>query len=440
MISRTPTSSVNNGIATCGENRVKPCNRPPAHHQNLRHPPPWLVVLLLLLTAGVPHTVAMTPLDSLAASPDTTGLFGGVAVRDQNVMVDDLDGGLIMAALGALPDAADVDGFHAFPDGQVLFSLDTMANIGGAVYGPADIVRYDGVEYTLEFDSNAAGLPAGVNVDALSYDGVGLLISFDTTVDLAGGPYADVDMLRWSGGGFDLFFDGSAAMVAEGLDADGAHWLSNGNLLLSFDAGGALGGVIFADEDVLEYNPGAASWEVAYDGSVAHSAWVAADLDALMALESGQVQEPGSLQFAEAVYTVLETEAVALITVTRTAGTFGSVSVSYSTGDGTAIDGQDYTASVGVLTWAAGDGTTKSFAVPILDDVAIEGTETVLLELSTPTGGAVLGEPSSAVLQIIDDEASIPLPIPTLNGMGFTIFVVLLGIGGAVLARRWVVG
>ena len=59
----------------------------------------------------------------------------------------------------------------------------------------------------------------------------------------------------------------------------------------------------------------------------------------------------------------------------------------------------------------AGSGvaaTTQTFAVPIgPNDAAAEGAETVLLTLSAPSGGVVLGSPSGGVLTIVDDEPTV---------------------------------
>lgn len=114
----------------------------------------------------------------------------------------------------------------------------------------------------------------------------------------------------------------------------------------------------------------------------------------------------GTLQFSSAIYSVVEGQAFATITVTRVGGTEGAVSVDYATGAGTATSGADYTDVGGTLTFADGDAAAKTFTIPILADAAIEPfpDETVLLTLSNPTGGAVLGAASTSTLQIVDDE------------------------------------
>ena len=112
----------------------------------------------------------------------------------------------------------------------------------------------------------------------------------------------------------------------------------------------------------------------------------------------------GTLQFSSSTYTVNEDSATATITVTRADGSNGSVSVDYSTSDGTATTEEDYTASSGTLEWADGDANHKTFTVPITDDITKEDNETINLALSNPTGGSSLGTPNTAVLTIVDND------------------------------------
>ena len=61
------------------------------------------------------------------------------------------------------------------------------------------------------------------------------------------------------------------------------------------------------------------------------------------------------------------------------------VTVDYATADGTAVAGEDYTATSGSLTFAAGE-RVKTVSVPILDDGHDEGHETFSLRLSNLAG------------------------------------------------------
>ena len=98
-----------------------------------------------------------------------------------------------------------------------------------------------------------------------------------------------------------------------------------------------------------------------------------------------------------------EGSSTATITVQRTGATAPVVSVPYSTSDGTALAGFDYTETAGVLTFAGGQ-TIKTFTVPIGNDTLVEGGQTVDLALGTPTG-ACWRLPNTATLTITDNEA-----------------------------------
>ena len=124
----------------------------------------------------------------------------------------------------------------------------------------------------------------------------------------------------------------------------------------------------------------------------------------------------GTLQFSSATYSVNENGGNAVITVTRNGGSAGAVGVTFSTSNGTANAGSDYTSTTQTVSFADGDTANKTVSVPILDDAVFEGNETVNLALSSPTGGATLGSPSTAVLTITDND----LPTVTISATDAT--------------------
>ncbi|MFL6336657.1 MAG: Calx-beta domain-containing protein [Pyrinomonadaceae bacterium] len=132
------------------------------------------------------------------------------------------------------------------------------------------------------------------------------------------------------------------------------------------------------------------------------------------AFEAQAAPAAGQLQFSAASYTAAESAGNAAITVTRTGGSAGAVSVTFATADGTAAAGADYTAvSNFTVTFADGDASPKTINVPIADDLLDEPDETVNLTLSNPTGGASLvGSPATATLTISDNDT---LPPPSIS-------------------------
>jgi len=109
---------------------------------------------------------------------------------------------------------------------------------------------------------------------------------------------------------------------------------------------------------------------------------------------------PGTIALTESEVFTTEFEGSATLTVTRTGGSSGEVGVQYTTTPGTATAGDDYTAVNGTITFADGDSSPKQILVPIDDDAAEEGPETLTVTLSSPTGGATLGTPTSAEITI----------------------------------------
>jgi hypothetical protein len=118
------------------------------------------------------------------------------------------------------------------------------------------------------------------------------------------------------------------------------------------------------------------------------------------------IRGAGALHFASPSYTRVESAATASISVIRTGGSSGTVSVRFVTSDGTASAPSDYTAVTQTLTFPEGV-TTQFVSVAISADATVESNETVNLTLSMPTGGATVGSPATAVLVILDDDESL---------------------------------
>jgi hypothetical protein len=96
-----------------------------------------------------------------------------------------------------------------------------------------------------------------------------------------------------------------------------------------------------------------------------------------------------------------------VFTVTKAGTATGSCNVNYATTGGTATSGSDFTATSGTLTFTSAQ-TSQTVSVPTIDDATVESAETFSLALSSPTGGAALGTPSSATATINDNDGVQP--------------------------------
>ena len=122
--------------------------------------------------------------------------------------------------------------------------------------------------------------------------------------------------------------------------------------------------------------------------------------------EDDPVPPAGEITFDAASYQVDESEISVELTIVRTGGSYGEVSVSLATQDDTAVAGQDYVALSQMISFADGE-TEQAIQIDLLNDSNYESDEAFLVVLSNVSGGATLGA-SSAGVTILDDDPEPP--------------------------------
>jgi hypothetical protein len=126
---------------------------------------------------------------------------------------------------------------------------------------------------------------------------------------------------------------------------------------------------------------------------------------------------PSSLSLDSAFYDITPANGQLLVTVNRTGTASGVETVNYSTADGTARAGVRYVATSGTLTFQTSD-TSQTITIPMMASGPLTVTQTFHVQLSNPTGGASIGSPGSALVNIRDSSG--------FTGLG------TLAVGGAV--------
>ncbi len=118
----------------------------------------------------------------------------------------------------------------------------------------------------------------------------------------------------------------------------------------------------------------------------------------------------GSFRFSSTDYGVSEGGgsgyANCVITVVRTNGVTGTVTVGYGTSDGTAVAGAKYVPTSGVLTFDRGE-ISKTFTVQVLNTGTVEPTEFFSVWLANATGGAGLTDPTNATVTILNTNTGV---------------------------------
>ena len=128
---------------------------------------------------------------------------------------------------------------------------------------------------------------------------------------------------------------------------------------------------------------------------------------------SATVSGPVGISVADAtVEEATGAELAFVVTLSRPAS--GAVAVDYSTADGTALAGADYTAASGTLSFQAGD-SSMTIDVAVLDDDHDEDSETLTLMLSNASNGRITDAEATGTITNHD-----PLPRALLARFGRT--------------------
>jgi hypothetical protein len=142
--------------------------------------------------------------------------------------------------------------------------------------------------------------------------------------------------------------------------------------------------------------------------AIKESAWMLVGFVLISGLMSltysrvGHAAGPSVVQFSASSYSVQEDMTFRTVTVNRTGDISGPATVDFTTANVSASDRSDYTPALGTLRFAPNE-PSKSFDVLISEDIKLEGTETLTITLSNPTGQALLGSLQSTTVAINDD-------------------------------------
>lgn len=322
---------------------------------------------------------------------------GGTIVIDDDAIstyhVDTAQASLTQP-LGRL-DRSDVDAYHTDDScGSALFSLATTADVAGITMRPADVF---GVSGNKALDARGEGVADGVNLNAVTRDPATchLVVSFDVTVQLNGTVFRPSDLVRYSSGTFSLFRAGAGRG-----NLDATHVLDTGSVLASFAAPVPDLGLAFGDQDVIEQAEAGGSWELAFEPAAIDPSWEPADTDAIQVVRA---PIPGDFRWTTESIEVLEGQGNASVEIERVGLAEGSVTINWTTVDGTAVSGIDFEGSSGDTAFADGQ-LTGAVSLTLLDDGAVDGDKTFFVDLESATNGAGLVNPTRVTVLIRDDE------------------------------------
>lgn len=133
-------------------------------------------------------------------------------------------------------------------------------------------------------------------------------------------------------------------------------------------------------------------------------------------LFTGSSARAGIVQFASVGASVNKGTA-ATLSVERTGGSSGRISINYQTVGHNAIAGTHFTASTGTLVWNDGDTAPKSLSIPTKLTTTADGNLVFDVRLGIPMGGVSLGQRGVANVTILDPFSKPVLTTPPANIM-----------------------
>lgn len=217
------------------------------------------------------------------------------SIYHNQVMVDNIDSvsgtespSVITNIRGSI-----VDGFHKDNNGLKYFSFDSDTRLNGVSVLKSDIIRCndsDCSSFTFILDANLESLKH-VNINAFSFDPDNgeLVFSIDSDADIEGTNYFASDIIRFTNeGSFVLEYDSIVlgGGFARYKNIDGLSYLPNGFILVSF-----------ANEsvyhEVFEYYPPTNSWDIAFTPLNLGDSYGNININSLMGFENDLIFKNG---------------------------------------------------------------------------------------------------------------------------------------------------
>jgi hypothetical protein len=214
---------------------------------------------------------------SVVVSVATAVTYDAVSYQPDDLFIVDTvaDTGALLESIDGFTTTINVDGMFIRSDGRIWLSTTGNATLGATAVLDGDIVEYDATTDTGTVVFSESLFDDDEDVDALFVRSNGnILLSTETPATLGGLSFDDSDVVEYNPNTDIATMFLLASSVFDGdYDVDAFHVLHNGNYVLSTRQTGAIGGVGFTDEDLVEYDPvgGTASLLFVGDGFTGQS-------------------------------------------------------------------------------------------------------------------------------------------------------------------------
>ncbi|GAX59225.1 hypothetical protein SCALIN_C01_0156 [Candidatus Scalindua japonica] len=238
-------------------------------------------------------------------STDSDAGLGGLSFTDIDlVRYDEVNDTASLFFNGSLTTLiADIDAVHVLANGHIVLSTNGPAILGGLSFDDGDLIDYNPVADTarLIFDGSMLFDDPSEQISSVHVlDNEHFVLSTVNNAILGGLSFGKGDLVEYDPltDTASLFFDASLTTLTEVIDA--VHVLDNGHIVLSTKNSAILGGLNFDDGDLVDYDPGADTATLIFDGSALFNYQWEKIISVHIGAGSGSVAPAGNLLFVVA--------------------------------------------------------------------------------------------------------------------------------------------
>jgi len=215
-----------------------------------------MILVVALILGAAPATPANAT--TIIISTTNTETLGGLTFENADLAEYDpaTDTATLFFDEDLFTANENIDAVHVPDNGHIILSTVGAAELGGLSLRNGDLVEYDPVSGTATLFFSEDLFSSNEDIDAVSILANGnIVLSTVGAATLGGLTFADGDLIEYNPVTdiATLYLDGD--LFADGENIDAADVLASGNIILSTVNAATLGGLTFRQHDLVEYNP-----------------------------------------------------------------------------------------------------------------------------------------------------------------------------------------
>ncbi|MEQ1764465.1 MAG: Calx-beta domain-containing protein, partial [Pyrinomonadaceae bacterium] len=367
--------------------------------------------------------------DSVLITSNASGLAPAVTLNGTGINPPQCTAATIEGSVGTPSHSIDLDNVCTDPDGTIT-AFGVISAFGGTAF-------INSTNNILTFTPTSPSTPATYVVGFSATDNDGSVTNSTVTIRVNDPPIITEDTTVSAITETSATFSANAqnGVLASTITARFRYDTTNPGICNdSFGTGAPISGGITPTPDGYSINVTGLTPGTTYFVCFRATNLGGTTIGAIKTFTTDAAPVPGQFNFDPQFYSPNEADGSVTLTVTRTGGTDGAVSVDYGlvasgvkgvgrTGVAVAAtpgaaclagSGVDFVTPGGTLNFADGE-SSKTFNVTICDDQLFEFTENFMTVISNPTGGATIGTTSNGSVNILDNDSEPSLQFSASN-------------------------